>query len=475
MKANGEGLYIGARSQLAEKAGGDESANSGREFYANMTIETIFALSSGLGRAGVAVLRLSGPGVREILTGMIGYVPEPRRASLARFKAPASGETIDLGLALFFPAPASFTGEDCAEFHCHGGSAVVAAMLRAFAGFAATRPAQAGEFARRAFENGKLDLTEVEGLADLIEAETEAQRRQALRQVQGHLGRKAEAWRKSLLAASALLEAEIDFADEADVTMARQDVTTAIAALTQQLAAELAAARAGERLREGLVVVIAGPPNAGKSTLINALARREVAIVSPLPGTTRDAIEVHLDLQGLPVTLIDTAGLRDSPDPIEAIGMARTKARAGEADLILWLSEAAAPVAPNLDAGAEIWPVLTKLDLLVADAAETAPNRLRISASSGQNLDLLVVRLAEFAAATTGGGEGGLITRERHRHAITAALAALQGAQIEALTRAPELLAEDLRRAIRALESLIGRIDVEDVLGEIFSRFCIGK
>lgn len=436
-----------------------------------MTNDTIFAPSSGLGRAGVAVLRLSGAAVPEILKRMIGYVPEPRNARLARFKDPSSGETIDVGLALFFPGPASFTGDNCAELHCHGGPAVVAALLRALASFPDARPAEAGEFARRAFENGKLDLTEVEGLADLIEAETEAQRRQALRQTRGALGRKAEGWRKSLLEASVLLEAEIDFADEADVMVARQDVR--IGALKLELEAELAAAQSGERLRGGLVVVIAGPPNAGKSTLLNALARRDVAIVSAIPGTTRDTLEVYLDLKGLPVTLIDTAGLRESADPIEAIGVARAKARAGEADLVLWLSEAAS-AAPVFDSNVEIWPIRTKIDLNAGRDA-TAPKCLHLSAATGENLDVLIANLSEFAASRTGGGEGALITRERQRRAITAALAALEQAQTELVSKAPELLAEDLRRAIRALESLIGRIDVEDVLGEIFGRFCIGK
>ncbi|MGB8278769.1 MAG: tRNA uridine-5-carboxymethylaminomethyl(34) synthesis GTPase MnmE [Methylovirgula sp.] len=444
-----------------------------------MTNETIFALSSGLGRAGVAVLRLSGPGVRHILLAMIGHVPEPRRAKLARFKDPRSGEMIDRGLLLFFPAPASFTGEDCAEFHCHGGPAVVAAMLRAFGRFDGARPAEAGEFARRAFENGKLDLTEVEGLADLIEAETEAQRRQALRQTQGELGRRAREWRSLLLSASARIEAEIDFGEEADVSrVVRQEILGNLASLATALRKELAAGRAGERLREGLVVVIAGPPNAGKSTLLNALARREAAIVSAIPGTTRDAIEVHLDLNGLPLTLIDTAGLRESQDPIEAIGIARTKAKAGEADLILWLSDAAAPEPPAIAAEVKIWPVFTKLDLLEPDGRDGSASlhgEIRLSAASGENMDLLLARLTEFAKAATGGGEGALITRERHRRAMAAALAALEHAQAEQFFAAPELLAEDLRCAIRALERLIGKIDVEDVLNEIFSRFCIGK
>lgn len=437
--------------------------------------DTIFALSSGFGRAAIAVLRVSGPQVREILARMIGHVPEPRFAALRRFKDPQTGETLDRGLALFFEAPKSETGEDCAEFHCHGGPAVVAAMLRALASFPATRLAEPGEFARRAFENGKLDLTAVEGLADLIEAETEAQRRQALRQADGGLFRKAEEWRQALLEAAALTEAEIDFADEAEVAAevaarARADVLGIVVGLAARLREELAQSAAGERLREGLTVVIAGPPNAGKSSLLNCLARREAAIVSALPGTTRDAIEVHLDLAGLPVTLIDTAGLRDSDDAIEAIGIARGKAKAQAADLVLWLSEAGDPQPPSLHAAATIWLVFTKRDLCAAP-----PAGLCLSAVTGENIDALVEALTAFAQSATARGSGALLTRARHRQALMRAVEALERISQADRAGAPELLAEDLRSALRALESLIGKVDVEMILGEIFSRFCIGK
>ncbi len=278
----------------------------------DLSRDTIYALASGQGRAAIAVLRMSGPHTRNIMASLVGKQPEPRRATLVTFKDPENSVALDRGLVLFFPGPASFTAEDYAEFHVHGGSAVVAALVRALGRFDKTRPAEVGEFTRRAFENGKLDLTEVEGLADLIAAETEAQRRQALRQAEGGLRRKAEAWRTALLEAAALIEAEIDFADEADVApVGRAKLAAILAQVRADLEAELAAGRAGERLRDGLVIVIAGPPNAGKSTLLNALARREAAIVSPIPGTTRDAIEVHLDIAGCPVTLIDTAGLRE--------------------------------------------------------------------------------------------------------------------------------------------------------------------
>ena len=333
--------------------------------------------------------------------------------------------------------------------------------------------AEPGEFARRAFENGKLDLTEVEGLADLVAAETEAQRRQALRQAEGGLGAKVEDWRKGLLEASALIEADIDFADEADVaTAARPEVVRLLENLRGSLQVELSAATAGERLRDGIMVVIAGPPNAGKSTLLNVLTRREAAIVSDIPGTTRDAIEVRLDLDGLPVILIDTAGLRDAQDPVEAIGVARARAKASAADLVIWLSDAALPVPPELGTAAVVWPVTTKSDLKMR--ADLSNGDLAISAATGANVDLLLARLTEFAKEATRDGEGALITRERHRRAMVTAVEALDQACAD-VGGAPELLAEDLRCAIRALESLIGKVDVEDVLGEIFARFCIGK
>jgi tRNA modification GTPase len=437
------------------------------------TRDTIYALASGHGRAAIAVLRFSGASVRNIVASLAGKQPEPRRASLVTFKDPASGVAIDRGLLVFFPGPASFTGEDCAEFHLHGGPAVIAALVGALRGFAKTRPAEAGEFTRRAFENGKLDLTEVEGLADLIAAETEAQRRQALRQAEGGLRQKAEAFRAALLEAAALIEAEIDFADEADVApLARAKLARILAPVRADLEAALARAQAGERLRDGLVIVIAGPPNAGKSTLLNALARREAAIVSPIPGTTRDAIEVHLDIAGCPVTLIDTAGLRDPRDAVEKIGIARARTKAEAADLVLWLSEANAPAPHELPPDAKVWPILTKIDLY--PVSSPGNDALALSAATGENLDLLIDRLADFALGATGGGELSLITRERHRKAFEAASAALQRAE-QGLQGPVELLAEELRTAVRALEMLIGRVDVEDVLGEIFARFCIGK
>lgn len=346
--------------------------------------DTIFALSSGRPPAAIAVVRLSGPRAGDALEALTGRLPNPREATLARLREPATGETIDEGLVLWFPAPGSVTGEDVAEFHVHGGRAVVAALLAALGGLEDCRPAEPGEFTRRAFDNGKLDLTRVEGLADLIAADTEAQRRQAFRQLRGWLGDRAEAWRTALIAALALIEACIDFADEGDVP---EDLISPALATARTLRDEIAAALAnecrGERLREGLVVAIAGPPNVGKSSLINKISRREAAIVSPFAGTTRDIIEVHLDLGGAPVTLLDTAGIRDSDDPVEQEGVRRARARAAEADLVLWVvdatAEKGAPVGAERAGGGRtagkppIWTVLNKIDLLEREVKEAAP------------------------------------------------------------------------------------------------------
>src|SRR5580658_8989981 len=304
---------------------------------------TIFALSSGRPPAAIAVVRVSGPRAGVAIEKLVGRVPEPRKAALARVREPASGEIIDEALALWFPAPHSETGEDVAELQLHGGHAVIAGVLDALGKIDGCRLAEAGEFTRRAFENGRLDLTEVEGLADLIAAETPAQRRQAFRQLKGLIGDRAEDWRRRLVEALALVEARIDFSDEADVP---EDLVRPALYAAQQLRSEIAASLAdggrGERLRDGLVMAIAGPPNAGKSTLLNRLARREAAIVSPYAGTTRDVIEVHLDLGGYPVTLLDTAGVRESNEPVEQEGIRRAAERAAAADLVLWVVDVSA-------------------------------------------------------------------------------------------------------------------------------------
>jgi tRNA modification GTPase len=407
-------------------------------------------------------------------------------------RQPGSGETIDEGLALWFPAPRSETGEDMAELQLHGGHAVIAAVLQALSKIDGCRLAQPGEFTRRAFESGKLDLTAVEGLGDLIAAETPAQRRQAFRQLKGLIGDRAEGWRKRLVEALALVEARIDFSDEADVPEDLVAPATRIARdLRDEIATVLADRHRGERLRDGLVVAIAGPANAGKSTLFNRLARREAAIVSPYAGTTRDIIEVHLEFDGYPVTLLDTAGIRDSAEPVEQEGVRRARERAGGADLVLWVTDASADdrtgnaMPPHVD-GAPLWPIKNKIDLIPSRAQaaiEGKPNIsecefiFSISATRGEGLDAVASALSRFAADSFGGGEASLVTRARHRRALEETVVAIDCALDEVAAKDPreELIAEELRHAATSLGRLTGRVDVEDVLDAIFRDFCIGK
>ncbi|MTW15919.1 tRNA uridine-5-carboxymethylaminomethyl(34) synthesis GTPase MnmE [Rhodoplanes serenus] len=443
--------------------------------------DTIFALSSGRPPAAIAVVRVSGPQAGEAVRRLVGRVPEARRATLAVLREPATGEPIDQALVLWFPGPASETGDDTVEFQVHGGRAVIAAVLAALGRVPGCRPAEAGEFTRRAFDNGRLDLTRVEGLADLIGADTEAQRRQALAQLGGLLGDKAEAWRQRLIGAQALIEAGIDFSDEADVPGELVGPALAeAAALRAEIVAALADGRRGERLRDGLVVALAGPPNAGKSSLLNRMVRREAAIVSALPGTTRDAIEVHLDLGGQPVTLVDTAGLRETDDPVEREGVRRARDRAAAADLLLWLQDGAEPhgaVPPDGLAG-RVWRVVTKADLL-DEAARTrwagaGTDTHLTSARTGEGIAALMEALERAAATLIGAGDPALVTRARHRAALEETVAALDRAAAGA-GGPEEIVAEELRLAGRALGRLVGRVDVEDVLDVIFRDFCIGK
>ncbi|MFG1462750.1 tRNA uridine-5-carboxymethylaminomethyl(34) synthesis GTPase MnmE [Xanthobacter sp. DSM 24535] len=431
--------------------------------------DTIFALSSGRLPSGVAVVRISGSAARTAAVSLTGAVPPPRLARYAVLRAPG-GEPLDRGLVLFFEGPRSATGEDLVELHLHGGRAVVARVLSTLSALSGFRPALPGEFTRRAHANGKMDLAEVEGLADLIAAESEAQRRQALAQASGALSRRVAGWRERLIRALALVEATIDFADEDDVP---EDLTGPALLETGLLREELAAALAdgvrGERVRDGLSIAIAGPPNAGKSTLLNRLAGREAAIVSHRPGTTRDVLEVHLELAGQAVTLIDTAGLRETDDEVEAEGIRRARARAGSADLVLWLSEEGALPPPELN-GALV--VRTKADR--PGGAPGAGAALAISAATGQGIEGLIA-LIEARAAELGGGEPALITRERHRLALRDAVAHLDFALKRAGRGGEDLLAEDLRLAARALDALVGRVDIEDVLDALFRTFCIGK
>ena len=433
--------------------------------------DTIVAHASGVGAAAVAVIRVSGPQASVILEALCGGLPEPRVATL-RAVGPPHWTPIDRGLVLWFPAPASFTGEDMAELQVHGSRAVVSEVIEAALSLEGVRLAEPGEFVRRAFANAKIDLRQVEGLADLVNAETKLQREQALAQAEGIPSARYEAWRQSLLKAQGLVEAELDFADEAAVGAGIAEQATAIvAALIAELDATLQGR--GERLRAGVRIVIAGLPNAGKSSLMNALARRDVAIVSHEAGTTRDVIEVHLDLGGLPVTLVDTAGLRDAASSIEAEGIARALSRAEDADLLLWIVDAVSPVwkPPTSLAEKPRIVVLNKIDLAPDGKSE---GDVIVSAKTGQGLEQLLARLEQEASSATDEGAGGaLMTRARHRVELEGARDAL--VRFRDAEAAPELKAEELRVAARHLGRLTGRIDVEDVLGEIFSEFCIGK
>jgi tRNA modification GTPase len=445
--------------------------------------DTIFAPATAPGRAALAIVRLSGPAAADVCRCLTGCSPPaPRRATLRRMHDPQSGDAIDEGLVLWFPAPASFTGEDVLELQVHGGRAVIAALLDALSAIADLRPAEPGEFTRRAFLNGRLDLTAVEGLADLIDAETRTQARQALRQLDGALGRLYDDWRQTLLGALARLEAEIDFAPEEEVPEDLLEVVRPdVCRLSAEIAAHLADDRRGERLRAGLTVAVVGPPNAGKSSLVNRLARRDVAIVTPLPGTTRDVLEVHLDLAGYPVTLLDTAGLREAADLIEAEGVRRARARAERADLRLIMFDGASW--PDLDLAALAMVdelaviVVNKCDLAVLPDPLTVAGRaaLPVSCLTEAGMAALLETLADRAAGLLASGDEPLLTRARHRVALQGAAAALAR-----FASAPEhtelaLRAEDLRLAARALGRITGQVAVEDVLDRIFAEFCIGK
>ncbi|MBO0759585.1 MAG: tRNA uridine-5-carboxymethylaminomethyl(34) synthesis GTPase MnmE [Bradyrhizobiaceae bacterium] len=448
--------------------------------------DTIFALSSGRPPAAIGVVRISGPRASAALESLIGRVPPARRATFARVREPSTGETIDEAVVLWFPGPRSETGEDTAEVQLHGGRAVIAAVLAALARVPGLRLAEAGEFTRRAFENGRLDLTRVEGLADLIYADTEVQRRQAYRQLQGLLGNRAEHWRETLIESIALVEAGIDFSDESDVPANTLDPALAAAQqLHREIEDALTDSHRGERLREGLVVAIAGPVNVGKSSLLNRIARRDAAIVSPLAGTTRDVIEVHLDLDGYPVTMLDTAGIRPSDDPIEQEGVRRALERASAADLVLWVVDLSAPRGAALDEAALQFPetlklvVYNKVDLGVAakpdQVLRLCDQSVSISAKTGEGLNELLQKLAEHARSHFGSAEPALVTRQRQRHALEAAASALGRAIAEGKNRREDIVAEELRLAARSLGRLTGRVDVEDVLDVIFRDFCVGK
>jgi tRNA modification GTPase len=419
--------------------------------------DTIFAPATAQGRAAIAVLRISGPGARDVVSRLC-VLPPPREARLRTLRD-AAGETLDHAIVIWLPGPATYTGEDSAELHLHAGPAILAAVAASLTE-AGARPAEPGEFTRRAFLAGKLDLTEAEAVADLAAAETEAQRRLALRQLEGGLAERMRAWSARLTDILAHAESLIDFPDEDPAQL-----TVHLGAGRVALAAELRAAiedTSGERLREGLVFAIAGPPNAGKSTLFNWIAGRDAAIVAATPGTTRDVIETRVVLGGVPVTLLDTAGLRDSADPIEQEGISRARARAGDADLVLNLYVAGGAPLP-VDAR-RMLAIATKTDLQASDA------ELAISAATGAGLPELRARLAEEAAALTRAAGPPPLTRARHRAALAEAARCLEtGAEL------PELIAEDLRAARAALGRVTGETGVESVLDAVFARFCIGK
>ncbi|MDX6749924.1 tRNA uridine-5-carboxymethylaminomethyl(34) synthesis GTPase MnmE [Geminicoccaceae bacterium 1502E] len=445
-----------------------------------MRARTIFAPATAPGRAGVGIVRLSGPeaaSTARLLTGR--PLPAPRSAALRLFSDPRDGEPLDRGLLLWMPGPATVTGEDVVELHHHGGRAVRAGLLAALAAVPGLRPAEPGEFTRRAFLNGRLDLTAAEAVADLVDADTRLQARQALRQLDGAFGRRCAAWRETLAAALALAEAEIDFgAEEGDVgesllaprLAALRGVAAGIATLLEE-------APRGARLREGLCVAVVGAPNAGKSSLVNLLARREVAIVTEIAGTTRDVLEVELELDGLPVTLLDTAGLRESADPIEREGVARARRRAAEADLRLLVVDAredAAAALEELGGDGEVLLVVNKRDL-VPEEAPLPPGALAISCLGAQGIDLLEERLAGAARRLMGTGEGAGATRERHRLALAEARGALDRFLAGHGRIELALAAEELRLAARALGRITGAVGVEEVLDRIFAGFCIGK
>jgi tRNA modification GTPase len=431
---------------------------------------TIFAPATAAGRAAVAVVRLSGPGTAAAVRALSGRLPAARRASLRTLRSLA-GRAIDEALVLWFPAPGSYTGEDSAEFHVHGGPAVVGALVDALAALG-LRLAEPGEFTRRAFEHGKLDLAQAEGVADLIDAETEGQRRQALDQLGGRLSEVQARWRDGLIRASAMLEAAVDFPDEelpADVAGRARPILEILADELESAAADV---ERGEQVREGFRIALLGAPNAGKSTLLNVLAKREAAIVSPTPGTTRDIIEVPMVLGGYKVIVADTAGLRKTDDEIEAEGVRRAEAWAETAGLRVWLVDGYGD--PQVEVPASLRPgdivLLTKRDL--GEGQDGLPGE-PFTAKSPNDVAWLERSLTQTVVETLAGGEPPAATRLRHRELLTEAATRLRHALAE--DQALELAAEDVRLAARALDRITGRINPEQVLGRIFSTFCIGK
>ena len=437
--------------------------------------DTICALASGPPPSAIAIIRISGPAVASIGEALLSSgLPAPRRATLT-YIYDSAGEQIDQGIALFAAGPHSYTGEDTLELYLHGGPAVIDHALRALTSVSGVRLAEPGEFTRRAFENGKLDLTEAEGVADIIEAETASQKAQALRQLGGGLTEIYDAWREALTGALALVEVMIDFPDEGDVP---EDTLRPILTRLDQLIAEIESGLGdrgvGERIRDGFRIAIVGPPNAGKSSILNRLARREAAIVTDIAGTTRDVVEVRLVLGGQVVWIADTAGLRETEDVVEAEGVRRARRAAAEADLRIHVIDGADPSPPP-------GPVESQ-DIVVFNKADTRPailapdDALPVSAATGDGIEKLESWIARFVSGQAASVEAPVITRARHREKLVAGLSSLKAARAALLDDiGAELAAEDIRMALRQLSSVIGRIDVEDVLGAVFSQFCIGK
>ena len=439
--------------------------------------DSIVALSSGRLPAGVAVIRISGPRTRFVVETIAGSIAKDRAAVLRKFRAP-DGAVLDSGLIVFFPGPASFTGEDVAEFHVHGGRAVVARMLETITGFDGVRHADPGEFTRRAFLNGKVDLVKTEALADLVNAETEAQRRFAVKNAEGAQSELYLNWRRRLIHARAMIEAEIDFAEEDDVPGSVSDtVWSDVRGMVDEIDRHVAGFRAAEIIRDGFEVVILGAPNAGKSSLFNALARRDAAIVTDEPGTTRDLLEVVLDLEELRVRLTDTAGLREAAGKVEAIGIEKARAKADRADLLLLLQDVAEPQAvASIPSAVPALQVGTKRDLLDSKAAASADRHYDfvISVVDGAGVDALLAEIGRRAARAAGSAGDILPSRLRHVDLLGEANRHLHRA-VDGRVIGQELRAEELRLAADRLGRIVGAIDVEDMLDVIFAQFCIGK